>query len=411
MNQHFLLRGSLGLTLTIAMFAQHPGTPPGSGPGTVGPGNPSPGGVMVQPQPGQVPDTSSLQQNRPLFITGKVMMDDGTPPPDPVAIQLVCRGIPHSIAYTDSKGHFGVDLNNPVSRALFADSSQGFDSFDGSTGARGPGAAAPHSVQAGAAALRTQDLLACELQAYQAGFRSEIIQMGNHRVNDNPDVGVLFLHRLANVEGLTISATSALAPKDAKKAFEKARKEQAEQKWAEAQKEFEKAATVYPKYAAAWYELGNVQQAQNDIEGARQSYARALQADPRFVIPYGQLAAIAAREKKWQEVADDTNHLLQLDPVDFPQAWLYNAVANYGMHNWDVAAKSAREGLSHDPSHRYPKLSQVLGAALAMQHDYPGSAQNLRDYLHYAPDASDVDLVKKQLSQLEQVLEPQTDKQ
>jgi tetratricopeptide (TPR) repeat protein len=410
MNKHFLLRGSLGLTLSIGVFAQHPGTPPGSGPGTVGPGNPTPGGVMTQPHPGQMPDISDQEQTRPMVLMGKVVMEDGTPPPDPVVIQLVCHGMPRSIAYTDGKGHFSADLNSPTARAMFADASQGFDTFGGPTATRSSNST-QNNVQVGAGALRQQDLLSCELQAYQAGFHSEVIQLGTRRSNDNPDVGVLFLRRLANVEGLTISATSTLAPKDAKKAFEKARKEEAQEKWPEAQKEFEKAASIYPKYAAAWYELGNVQQAQNEIAAARQSYARALEADPRFVIPYGQLAAIAAREKKWQEVADNTNHLLQLDPVDFPQAWLYNAVANYGMHNWDAAAKSAREGLSHDPSHRFPKLNQVLGAALAMERDYPGSVQNLKDYLHYAPDATDADLVQKQLTQLEKVLEPQEDKQ
>jgi tetratricopeptide (TPR) repeat protein len=228
---------------------------------------------------------------------------------------------------------------------------------------------------------------------------------------ENPDVGVLVLRRVAKVDGVTISATSALAPKDAKKAFEKAHKEELQEKWPEAQKEFEKAVASYPQYASAWYELGNVQQAQNDLEGARQSYARALEADPKFVVTYGQLASIAAREKKWQEVADDSNQLLKLDPVDFPQAWVYNAVANYGLRNWDAAAKSSREGLALDPGHRYPKLNQVLGAVLALQHDYPGSIQNLRDYLRYAPDASDADLVKKQLSQLEAVVEPQAAKQ
>ena len=61
---------------------------------------------------------------------------------------------------------------------------------------------------------------------------------------------------------------------------------EAKKKWPDAQKEFEKAVTVYPKYAAAWYELGNVQREQKDLRGARESYAKALKADSKFVIPY-----------------------------------------------------------------------------------------------------------------------------
>ena len=203
---------------------------------------------------------------------------------------------------------------------------------------------------------------------------------------DNPDVGTLFLHRLSNVEGLTISATSALAPKDATKALDKALDDEKKQKWQDAQKELNKAVSLYPKYAAAWYELGNVQREQKDIEGARQSYAKALEADPKFVSPYLELGDLAGREQKWQEAVDDTDRLLRLNPVDFPQAWYLNAVANFNLGKLDVAEKSAREGLSHDAAHHLPRINLLLGVILAQKHDYPGSAENLRNYLQILPE-------------------------
>jgi len=76
---------------------------------------------------------------------------------------------------------------------------------------------------------------------------------------ESTDVGRLVLHRLGQVEGLTISATSAMAPKDAQKAFEKGRDKAAKQKWDEARPFFEKAVQIYPKYAVAWFELGSIQ--------------------------------------------------------------------------------------------------------------------------------------------------------
>ena len=362
-------------------------------------------------RPGTLPDAGTLEQQQPQIVMGKVILEDGTPPPDPVLIQMVCNGTPRAIAYTDLRGHFSADLNNRVSRAMFADASEPGNGTADTIASRGSDSSTMNGVQPTASTLRQQNLMSCELRAYQPGFRSETIQLTNRHFMEKPDVGVLVLRRLSKVEGLTISATSALAPSDAKKAFEKAHKDELKDKWPEAQTEFEKAVAIYPKYATAWYELGNVQQAQHDLDGARLSYGKALEADPKFVNPYGQLAAIAAGEKKWREVVDDTAHLLQLDPVDFPQAWLYNAVAHFGLRDWDAAAKSAREGLSRDPDHRFPKLSQVLGGALAMENDYPGSVQNLRDYLRYAPDAGDAEQVRKQLAQLEKVLEPQADKQ
>ena len=412
MTRQLFFIGSLGLALSIGAYAQqHPGTGPGSNPspgtGTSIPGNPPPGTVN---QPGSFPGNSPLDQEHVVFLSGKVVMDDGTLPPDPVAIQMVCNAMPHTIAYTDAKGHFNADLSDRSLMTRFADASDGSDGFDHPLGAQGLNSQLS-PTQAGGMGLSRQDLMSCELQASQAGFRSDVVQLATRRRMDNPDVGTFILHRLAGVRGLTISATSALAPKDAKKALEKGVKAEAAKKWPEAQKQLEKAVAVYPKYAAAWYELGNVQRVQNDLAGARESYAKALEADSKFVMPYGALAAMAANEKKWQEVADNSNHLLQLDPIDFPEAWVYNAVAYYGLRKWDLAEKSAKEGLSHDPKHRYPKLNQVLGAVLAMEKDYSGSAQNFRDYLRYAPNATDVDQVKQELANLDKVLEPQANKQ
>ncbi|HUA19606.1 MAG TPA: tetratricopeptide repeat protein [Bryobacteraceae bacterium] len=404
MTRQLLFYGLFGLALSLAASAQPPGPGPVSNPagGSI-PGASLPGGLN---QPGTYP--SSLEQEHAAYVTGKVILEDGAPPADPVVIQLVCHGVPRSVTYTDLKGHFSLDLAGRSLMTRFAEPADGSDGVDRPPGS--PGLSPQLSGdQAGAADFGQADLLNCELLANHAGFRSDSVQLGARRLN-NPDVGTLTLHHLAGVQGLTISSTSALAPKDAKKAMEKGVRAGAEKKWPEAQKQLEKAVAADPKYAAAWYELGNVQRVQNNLEGARQSYAKALEADPEFVMPYGILASMAAKEKNWQEAADASNHLIQLDPVDFPDAWVLNAFAYYGLRKWDLAEKSAKEGLAHDPQHHYPKLNQVLGALMAMERDYAGSAQNFREYLRYAPNASDAEQVKKELADLEKVLEPQANK-
>jgi len=259
--------------------------------------------------------------------------------------------------------------------------------------------------------LNARDLMGCDLQASLAGFRSDQLNLGNRHALDNPDVGTIILHRLANVEGLTISATSALAPKDAKKALDKGRDLARKQKWDDAEKDFQKAVDIYPKYAAAWYQLGLVQEQKKNDDAARKSYAQALAADSKFVSPYQELAAMAAREQKWQEVVDHTDRLLRLNPVDFPQAWLFNSLGNYYLKNMDAAEKSAREGISRDASHHYATMNHVLGVILAQKQDYAGAAEQLRDYIHFAPNATDIDQVRKQLSEVEKVLGPEAKKQ
>lgn len=400
MTMHCFLRGGLGLALSLGVFAQI--RTPSSGPGSNFPGSTNPNIGASPNNPNNFPNgTSSNEIQRPLYLTGKVLMDDSSPPPDRVAVQLVCRSTPRIIGYTDRKGNFSADVRDKTSLAQYDDASENSPGFGngrlGNSGTRSD--------------AMDQNLLGCDLQASLPGFRSDVAHLDARRSLDDPNVGTIFLHRLANVEGLTISATSALAPKDAVKAFDKARDEEKKQKWQDAQKELNKAVSIYPKYAAAWCELGNIQRQQKDSEGARQSYAKALEADPKFVSPYLALGDMAAGEQKWQEAADDSDHLLRLDPIDFPEAWLVNAFANFNLGKPDAAEKSAREGLSHDTAHHVPKLNLILGVVQAQKHEYAGAAENMRDYLRYAPNADDAEQVKKQLDEVEKVLGPQAKQQ
>jgi len=380
MINHSSLRGLfLPFVFSIGLLAQIKNPGPGS---PTLPGGSSNSTIGAAPSP-----LPPVQQppDRPFFLTGKVMLDNGTPPSDPVVIQISCRGASRrSVAYTDTKGDFTVDLADHHNQ-LFDASDQPADFASLSKSPNMPGTVCPGDPE----------LMGAEVQASLAGFRSDSINLGQHRRLDNPDIGIIVLHRLANVEGLTISATSGLAPKDAQKALEK---------------ELDKAVSIYPKYAAAWLELGNLQQRRKDLDDARKSYAKSLEADPKFVSPYLQLAMIAGTEQKWQDVADDTDRLLHLNPFDFPEAWLYNALANYYLKKPDVAEKSAREGISHDPSHQYPRMNYVLGILLAQKADYTAAAQSLRDYLQYAPHASDADAVRKQLADIEKAAGPEAKK-
>lgn len=411
MTTQFFVRCSLGLALCLNVFGQ--GTkPPSPGGGTAPPTPTAPPrpGIPTTTQPNNTTTTPDMLQ-RPMYLSGKVTLDDGTPPPDPVVLQLVCRATPRSLGYTDSRGNFSFDLNNRNNSAMFVDASQNTGDFGGlnPTGMNSPGMS--RNTMSRGNDPNERDLMGCDLQAALPGFRSDLLHLGARRSLDNPDVGTIILHRLANVEGLTISATSSLAPKDAKKALEKGRNAAKKAKWEEAQREFEKAVEIYPRYAAAWFDLGRVQEQLKDLEGARKSYAQALKADSKFVSPYLQLASMALHDQKWDDVASNTDHLLRLNPVDFPQAWLFNSVANYYLKNLDAAEKSAREGLSHDASHHLPKMNHLLGVILAQKQDYAGAVEQLRDYLRYAPNATDSEEVKKQLAEVEKFTGPEAKKQ
>lgn len=349
--------------------------------------------------------------SRGIYLSGKVQMEDGAPPPEQVLIERVCGGDRKAEAYTDLKGRFSFQLGQE--QGITADAS-----FEGTTGGAGianmPTGTSPGKPNASGTSQSAQavgnnrigssrSLIGCELGASLPGFRSDTVNFGGRRTLDNPDVGTLILHRLANVEGTTISVTTLQAPKEARKAYDKARDALRKEKTAEAQKELAKAVEVYPKFAAAWYQLGVLQSKNNELADARKSYAQAIESDPKLVTPYLPLALLAVRDRNWQEVADTTERLLKLDAVDFPEAYYYNAAANYNLKKVDDAEASVRQSLKLDAAHRFPQAAHLLGLILYQKNDYAGAAEQLRNYQQLAPGAPDADQVKGQLAELDRL--------
>jgi hypothetical protein len=205
----------LVLLLAPAVFAQETGGPPDPGQnpgggqqrggGRTQPGVEPPGRDRTQPQ---FPDTTP----RPIYLSGSVRLADGTPPPDAVLIERVCNGIVRPEAYTDSKGNFSFQVGGQRG-AVFADASVGNDPF--STGFGGDGGPGERG------GVSARDLTGCEIRANLAGFQSDSIMLTFRGALDDPEIGMIRLRRLANVEGFTFSATSAAAPKNAKSAYEK----------------------------------------------------------------------------------------------------------------------------------------------------------------------------------------------
>ena len=415
-NRSFGVLAATTLLVPLAWLGQAQQPPPAGPPGGGGAPAPAPNVPTPSPtpspgrDPSRFPDPTQQQRQpqqtfpemqRPIFLSGKVVTEDGTPPPEIVVIERVCNGQPRPEGYTDSKGRFSIQLGQ--NSHMMMDASVGSaanDNFPGSSnsgggfgglGGRGGG-------------ISERDLMGCEIRAVLAGYRSEPVHLSGRRMMDNPDVGTIVLRRLGNVEGLTYSATSMMAPKDAKKAYEKGMDRVKNKKAAEAQKEFEKAVEVYPKYAAAWYELGAIHQAQNRPADARKAYEQSLAADSKYSKPYLNMAMLSAAESNWQDVADTTDRLIRLNPVDFPQAFFYNSVANYNLQKFDAAEKSAAEAVKLDSNHRLPKAQHLLGILQAMRNNLSGAAENMRAYLKYAPQANDADNVKKQLAEIEKQL-------
>jgi tetratricopeptide (TPR) repeat protein len=320
-----------------------------------------------------------------IFVTGKVVLDDGTELTEPAMIQTICRGQRHSEIYSDLNGSFSFRFGDPAQSAAAAISD-----------------ASSSNVTNRAGMQSSLDLLDCQLQAELAGFSSQAVELNTRMgLMSNIDVGRVPLHRLAQVEGTSISVTSALAPAAAKKAFEKGLEQEKKSKWDDAQKSFEKAVQIYPRYATAWYQLGRLQLRKNDAPSARHSFEQSLAADPKYVNPYDGLAHLAMQDRDWQSVIDITSRLISLNPVNFPDAYYDNAVANYSLKHFDDAEKSALQGIRVDEAHQIPKLQYVLSVILLQKQNYRAASEHMQLFLSLAKQPDEIDLAKKGLAEIE----------
>lgn len=352
------------------------GRPPSSG---------SPGRTTTPSRTPTGPDPSF----QTIFISGKVVLEGGGSPGEPVAIERICNGAVRREGYTDFKGQFEIQLGvSPT----FQDASE--------NGGQGAPMAPRVSSQSGS--RRPLDLTGCELRASHAGFQSSTVMIRAHE-EARYEVGTIFIKRVGDAKGSTVSITSMGAPKDAQQSFEKAERASDQKKFADAEKELAKAVRIYPQFAAAWSKMADIHQQQGQLQQARDEYSKALAADPQYVNPNFGLALIAVQEKNWQEAARFSGQVMQLNGYAFPVSYFYNAAANYNLGQYEAAEESARKYKALDTEHRHPDVALLLGNILVRKKDYAGAVQQIREYLALVPNDPGADRLKAQMQQLEEL--------
>lgn len=341
--------------------------------------------------PARIPTTPEPSIQQPVFISGRVVLESGAPVPEPVAIERMCNGVTRREGYTDFKGQFQLQVGqNPGFQDASENDPQGM-----------PGIPPRLTGQTG---FRTaQNYFGCEFRAVLAGYQSSTIMLRNSGDQFQMDLGTIVLTKMGDVKGMTVSATSMAAPRDAKRAFERAEKAISQKKLEQAEKELNKAVSKYPEFATAWCLLGDLHQQKNNLEQASQEYAKALAADPQYVNPVYGLAIIAVQEKKWEEAVRLTAQVAGMNAYAFPAAYFYNAAANYNAGKIDAAAESANKFKSIDTGHRHPEVSLLLSQIMLRRQDYGGAAREIREYLAIVPKAPNAAELARQADSYEQL--------
>jgi tetratricopeptide (TPR) repeat protein len=237
----------------------------------------------------------------------------------------------------------------------------------------------------------TADL--CEVTIRLKGYRPAQVTLRND--------ATIVLQRVGLHEGSTVSASALNAPEPARKAYGKGVNAMTEEKWANAQKNLEKAVEIYPDYAQAWSDLGQVLKQQAKPMEARAAWEKAVQADPKYIKPYIQLTMLNLEEKRPEDAITIGGKAVAMNPLEFPELYFYYAVANYNLKHLDLAETNARRATDLDKSHEIPRAELLLGSVLVAKGDRSGALQHMRKYLEIVPKATDADQVKRAIAALE----------
>jgi tetratricopeptide (TPR) repeat protein len=315
-----------------------------------------------------------------MRLVGKVTIQGGKLPWDPIPVVVNCDGKMVLNTFADRRGEFDIV---PAPRESEAAPSK-----------RDPKRPAPSA------------LVGCKVSAVLEGFESTSVIVPNGSIMDSPDLGTIVLRTDPRATGSIVSATTAAASEEAQKEFQKARGDKTDKKLDSAKRHLEKAVSLNPQFAEAWYQLGKLEETDKP-QDALSAFQKAAAADPKFIPPYERIASLAASQSKWQAVVDATDRALQLNPAGTPQIWYFNAVGNYNTGKRDVAETSAETSLRMDPSHLAPNTEQLLAVILAARGDYKGALGHLRHCLTYMPAGPNADMMKGQIAQLEKIVPPE----
>lgn len=365
-----------------------------------GPGR-QPGGRNVDGPAEQVwrqraGETRDRRFSRPMFLSGKVVTEDGSPIPETIVVELVCHGSVRKQAHTFKGGQFSFDLS-PQPNSAFQDASVGSNDANNVN----PFARVPGGEYSGAG--RQMNLSGCEVRANLPGFVSDQIMLGLRRALDSPDIGTIVLRRREGVAGSTVSFTALAAPRKAKKAYAKAEKELRKEKTnlEKVRKELEKAVHAYPEYASAWHLLGMTRMAIQDEEGARQAYEASIAADENYIRPYLSLVNMEVRAGAWPQVSELCDKVVELNPF-MVRCQYYHAVASLNLGRMEAAETSAIKVQESQDSRFMSGSHYIRGAVLARKGDFESAAEQFRNFLKIAPEGRGAAQIKENLVAWEQ---------
>lgn len=205
----------------------------------------------------------------------------------------------------------------------------------------------------------------------------------------------------ASAEGdATVDVAALNIPSDARKEFDKASDAMAKQDWKKALERLNKAVTIYPKYAAAYNNMGVVYGKMNDVTHQREALQHAIGVDEHFASAFQNLGILALTQQDFKGAEGYLEKATQLEPNN-ARHWLLLANAQLMNKDYDDAIVSAAK--VHMLPHENMALSHYI-AAKAYEHEgkLDEAKLELKIFLKEEPPGARADRAREELKAMDQ---------
>lgn len=334
-----------------------------------------------------------------IILSGKVMLPDGSIPPQQVRVELVCRENvrEHSFTAPDGSFVFQIDESTPMA---------GMDASFGAaelTPRAGSGAITYDSTFDNILRQRIGDSPStswkgCELRATVPNFRSERILLESRRIQGYFDAGIIVISPSERPAVGTTSINSLAAPSPAKRAFHEAQRELLRENpdRDKVLKKLEEAVGRYPRYAVAWELLGKMRLTSGDAAGARRALEKAADADPEYAGGHLALAELNFQEHRWEETAAAAYRVMELNPGLISPYYLH-AFSSFQAGHFETSKASAEHLRRVGAASQFPVIHYILGAVALRKNDLQKAATEFQRFLELQPDSPVADSLQQQL--------------
>lgn len=308
----------------------------------------------------------ALADEYPVILHGKVMMEDGSAPPEIVAVERVCsdRNGDMPGILTDKKGEFIWRMNIDP--------------------------------------LETRD---CRIRATHAGYTSTSVEVsGIDTTHTTLDLPPIVIRRSGGDPYVLNFADTNIAMR-ARGDWKAAVKALDDQNLSEVAKHLEAVTEASPKAGQAWHALGVVDEKLDKLSEARAAYEHAIAAEPKLFKPYVTLARLCIKTKDWNCAEKTSDALIKADSKHvYSEIYLHQAVARYQLNNLSGAEESAQEAVRKA---NVPRAEYVLGRILEAKGDAVGAKEHYAKYLQMEPAPQDADQVKAHIAAVGQPSAPE----